>query len=347
MIEVFQFHKRNEKYLHHTHSGNKVLLLHDYHSGSEYNGIFEILTENHILFDVMEHWCMDTEDVPRKLDSYEVVVLPDISGLSDAQCQLLDDYVKQGGKLLVTGFTSTKDEVGNPLNKLRLKSLGAKPDYTAFEKVQGTYFRIFKKDKEMLEHQSFQYLDLIYAWEEGMLCEPKKEATGYLGFIPPAMIGPPEKCYYTEVTEIPGLIHQQFGEGQTAFITFRIGSVYHHKRHYGHAALVLSALTVLLDHKPEILLNASPMVEVSRQFGGMQDFEWYGLLNHTGQLGNGYYQPVPISNISLNFKPQRQVKSITSMKNEKKIDFLNDGNRVEVILSKLEAYDILLVEYKD
>ncbi len=180
-----------------------------------------------------------------------------------------------------------------------------------------------------------------------MLCEQKTEETRYLGFIPPAMIGPPEKCYYTEVTNIPGLIHQQFGQGQTAFITFRIGSVYHHKRHYGHTALVLSALTSLLDHKPEILLNASPMVEVSRQLGVIQDFEWYGLLNHTGQLGNGFYKPVPISDVSLNFKPQKQVKSITSLKDKKKIEFSNEGNRVEVNLPKLDAYDILLVEYQD
>jgi hypothetical protein len=347
MKKVFQFHKRNEEYLHHTRSGNKVLLLHDYHSGSEYNGLFEILTENHILFDVMEHWCIDTDDVPRKIESYEVVVLPDISRLSEAQCSLLDNYVEQGGKLLVTGFTSTKDELGNPLSKLRLKSLGVKPDYKSFDKEQGTYFRIFEKDKIRLGNQSFQYLDLLYAWEEGMLCDLKEGADGYLGYIPPAMIGPPEKCYYTEVTEIPGLIHQQFGEGQTAFITFRIGSVYHHKRHYGHAALVMTALNTLLDHEPEIFLDESPMVEVSRQIGVHRDFEWYGLLNHTGQLGNGFYKPVPIGNVNLRFNPQRQVKTITSLKMEQKIDFAYNGNQLEVILPELGAFDILLVEYLD
>ena len=345
MKEVFQFHKSNEKYLHHTQSGNKVLLLHDYHSGNEYNGIFEILTENHILFDVMEHWCINTEEVPRSIDSYEMIILPEISRLSDTQCQQLDQYVEAGGKLLVTGFTSTKDEFGNPLQKLRLNSLGALPEYKTFEKVQGTYFRIFEDDKRRLGNKVYENLDLVYAWEEGLLCEIKENASAYLGYIPPAMIGPPEKCYYTEVTEIPGLIHQKFGKGQTAFITFKIGSVYHHKRHYGHAALVMSALKTLLDFEPSLIVDASQMVEVSRQIGAEKDFEWYGLLNHTGQLGNGFYEPVPMRNISLEFQPQKPVRSIRSLKDDAKIDFIQNKNLVEVTLSEFGAYDILLVEY--
>ena len=346
MRDVFQFHKMNEKYLHHTVSGNKVLVLHDYYSDKEYKGIFEILTENHILFDVMEYWCMDTDDVPKNVESYDVIILPDISRLSDAQCTRLDEYVQNGGKLLVSGFTATKDEIGNPLNKVRLKSLGVLSDYKPFEKVQGTYFRIFENDKEKLGPESFGNLDLVYAWEEGMLCELDENAEGYLGFIPPAMIGPPEKCYYMEVTNIPGMIHNTYGKGQTAFITFRIGSLYHHKRHYGHAALVMAGLKKLLGYEPDIQAGFSPMVEVSRQIGKTNDFEWYALLNHTGQLGNGFFKPVPIQDIALRFKPQKTVKSVKSLKTEKTLDFSQQEERLEVILPELIEYDVLLVEYE-
>ena len=86
------------------------------------------------------------------------------------------------------------------------------------------------------------------------------------------MIGPPEKCYYTEVTDIPGLIHNTYGKGQSAFITFRIGSLYHHKRHYGHAGLVISALKVLLRYQSDIQVDASPLVEISRQHGRNGEF---------------------------------------------------------------------------
>jgi len=346
VTNVFQFHKQHEQYLHHTVSGNKVLVLHDGQSGNEYNGIFEMLTENHVLFDVMEFWCMNSEDVPREIENYELIVLPDISRLSDKDCARLDNYVENGGKLLVTGFTSTKDEMGNPIEKIRLKSLGVKENYNFFNKVQGTYFRIFEKDKAALKTYILSKLDLVYAWEEGMLCETLPGAVSFLGFIPPAMIGPPEKCYYTDVTETPGLIINQYSKGKTAFFPWRIGSIYHHKRHYGHAALVMSTFNNLLDIEQDIKMDASPLVEISRQISKTGNFEWYGLLNHTGQLGNGFFEPVPIRDISFKIKPEKEVKSIKGLQNNEAIPFETSENGcLEISLPELNSYDVVLVEY--
>jgi len=341
--EVFQFHKKNEKYLHHTNSGNRVLVLHD--GDDEYKGIFEMLTENHILFDVMEHWCITSNDVPREIETYDVIILPDVSNLSDEQCTRLDQYVAAGGKLLATGFTSTNDEIGNPLNKIRLKLLGVKPEYKPFEKEQGTYFRIFEKDKIRLVSEVFKELDLVYAWGKGMLCETEESAEAFLGYIPPAMIGPPEKCYYTEVTETPGLIYNEYGKGKSAFFPFRIGSLYHHKRHYGHVELVKSALFELLGYKQDITTDASPLVEISRQISPEGDFEWYGFMNHSGQLGNGFFEPVPINDVHFSFKTDKTVKSVRSLQSGKTVSYKTNGSMMEVTLPTLNNFDVILVEY--
>jgi len=344
--EVFQFHKQNEKYLHHTVSGNKVLLLHDSQSKSEYQGIYEILTENHVLFDVMEHWCINTANVPREIESYEVVILPDITNLSDEQCLKLDKYVTSGGKLLVTGFTSTNDEIGNPLNKIRLNSLGVEPDFKSFNKEQGTFFRIFEKDKKRLRYPVFEDFDLVYAWERGLLCKTKPGAESLLGFIPPAMIGPPEKTYYTEVTEIPGLIFNSAGKGKTSFITFRIGSLYHHTRHYGHASLVMGALNNLLEFENEIKTNASPLVEIARQKSSAGQFEWFGLQNHSGQLGNAFHEPLPIQNIKLSFLPGKKIRSVKNLPDGNVFSWQTQENGwVEIVVPELKAFKIILVEY--
>lgn len=344
--DVFQFHKKNEKFLHHTLSGNKILVLHDYQSDREYKGIFEALTENHVLFDVMEHWCIDTDEAPRNLDSYEVIILPEIARLSDAQCSKLDNYVRNGGKLLATGFTSIADEIGNPMDRVRMMSLGVLPEYEPFEKVQGTYFRIFDKDKEALGREVFVGLDLVYAWEKGMLCTLKEGAEGYLGFIPPAMIGPPEKCYYTDVTNIPGMIYYEFGKGKTTFLPFRIGSMYHHTRHYGHAALLQSALMDLLEYSRDLQFQATPMVEISRQKDAGQRFEWYGLLNHSGQLGNAFYAPLPVKDLILKISPDHPVSSVKSLRADKMLNYSENGQLLTITIPVLESFDVILVEYK-
>jgi hypothetical protein len=323
-----------------------VLVLHDGQSKGEYEGIYEILTENHVLFDVMEHWCINTAEVPREIESYEVIVLPEVTSLSDAQCQKLDKYVANGGKLLVTGFTSTKDEIGNPLNKIRLNSLGVEPEYKLFNKEQGTFFRIFEKDKKRLGDTIFNQFDLVYAWEQGLLCKTKPGAESMLGFIPPAMIGPPEKTYYTEVTEIPGLIFNSTGKGKSAFIPFRIGSLYHNTRHYGHGAIVMAALNNLLEYKTEIKTSASPLIEIARQKSTTGKFEYYGLLNNSGQLGNAFHEPLPVRNIEFKFQPEKKIRSVKKMTDGKKLRWnTNTEGWVEVVLPELQSFDVILVEY--
>jgi hypothetical protein len=344
--DVFRFHEKNERFLHHTQSGNEVLVLHDGQSDKEYKGLFEILTENHILFDVMEHWCIDTDEIPREIESYKVIILPEIARLSLKQCEKLDAYVAGGGKLLVTGFTSTKDEKGTPLEHIRLNALGVAKEYKPFEKEQGTYYRIFEKDKQLLNDPVFEGFDLVYCWERGLHCRPVPGAESLLGFIPPAMIGPPEKTYYTEVTDIPGLILNKYGMGLTAFLTFRIGTLYHHTRHYGHAALVMSALKNLLKYEPDVKVTTSPLVEISRQKSRNGNFEWFGLLNHTGQLGNAFHQPLPVKDITVNFKPESQVKSVKRLSDGKELSFSeNEGKGVIINLPVLNSFDIILVEY--
>ncbi len=342
---VFQFHKKHEKYFHHTVTDNKVLLLHDAQSNNEYQGIMEMLIENHIQFDVMEQWCLNANDVPREIESYELIVLPDVSRLSDEEVARLDKYVENGGKLLATGFPSTKDALANPLDKIRLKCLGVKPEYKTFEKIQGTYYRVFPKDKEMLKDEVFKGFDIVYCWEQGMLCELEPEATGLLGYIPPAMIGPPEKTYYTKVTEQPGLIVNNYGKGKTAFLTFKIGSLYHHKRHYGHSALVISTIRNLLNYDAVIKTNVSPLVEITSQRNANGNWEWFGLLNHSGQLGNGFNTPLPIYGVNFSFQPKKEIKTIKSLQTGVEIEFQKTGNWVNVKLDKLNSFDVVLVEY--
>lgn len=219
--------------------------INPYTGSNENKGIFTILSQNHILFDVMGHNRIDKDNLPRSIESYDLIILPEISTLSDAQCQILDRYVENGGKILATGFTSVSDELGNPKNRIRLKCLGVHPNYETFEKKEGTYFLIFEKDKAKLGNETFKTLDLVYAWEKGLLCKPVESATSHLGFIPPAMIGPPEKCYYEEVTNKPGIIHHAYGKGEAAFITFRLGTLYHLKRQWGHASLFMAPLEEL------------------------------------------------------------------------------------------------------
>jgi hypothetical protein len=344
---VFQFHKRNEAWLTGTQSSADVLLLHDGHRGEEYKGLFEFLTEQHIQFDVMEHWRITDENLPRALSDYRLLIMPGIERMSQEACELVDRYVSDGGRVLATGFTSTSDEIGTPLDRFRLNSLGVEAEFERVRKTQGTYFRIFEEDKSLLDTKKLSYLDLVYVWEDIALCKAREGASKNLGYIPPAMIGPPEKCYYTEVTDIPGMVSMDYGKGKSTLITFPIGSLYDHTRHYGHSALMQAAIHTLLGYKSALSTDASPLLEMSHRLDKNGSYEWFGLVNHSGQLGKAFHEPVSLPGFTISFSPVKEVEHVSLLGSDRPVQFRTvKGGDVMMRLEGLDFYDILLVEYK-
>ncbi len=345
MRSVFGFHAKNEKWFTNTKSVADVCLIRA--GGAEYTGLFRILAENHILFDVIENAALAQGDTPKALEDYQLVILPDVRNLSDTICNRLDAYVVNGGKLLVTGMTSTSDEHGNPLNAIRLKAAGVKPTYKLQPHTRGTYFRIRPQDKKELAVSDLDMLDIAYLDSDFLICEPTGKTESLLGFIPEAMYGPPEKCYYTKVTNIPGLLHARFGKGRCAFFPWLIGSHYQRRSNHVHSLLVMGALEGLLGLERSVVIEASPLVEVTRHASSDGRFEWVGLINHTGQNGTAFHKPIPMSTIPLQLKTEKYMKNIRLLNAERRLDFpAAQAGWVKCVVPELQRFEIVLYEYE-
>ncbi|MCP5110452.1 MAG: hypothetical protein GY953_06415, partial [bacterium] len=123
--DVFRFHQKHERWFTGLRSKADVVLIRGSgRSGAEFRGFMRILSSSHVIFDAMEAWMLDSTDTPKPLEDYKLVILPDVANLSDAAVRRLDAYVKGGGRILATGYTSTNDELGNPMNRFRLAAAG-------------------------------------------------------------------------------------------------------------------------------------------------------------------------------------------------------------------------------
>ncbi|MCK4747501.1 MAG: hypothetical protein KAT15_10710, partial [Bacteroidales bacterium] len=143
-----------------------------------------------------------------------------------------------------------------------------------------------------------------------------------------------------------GIVTFQFGKGTSALITFPVGSLYDHTRHYGHSALMLSVLTELLGHQSSITTDASPLLELSHQVSHTGSFEWFGLMNHSGQLGNGFFKPQALPAFNLHFRPAGEVKGIRLLRADRSVEFkVGEDGQVGFEIDGLEFYDIALVTY--
>ena len=342
----YGFHKTYEKLFTNVQSVNKVALIRG--SRTEYQGIMKILTEEHIMYDLIVPSVIGTERLPRKLEEYDVLILAEISSMDTNLINVIDSYVNNGGKILTTGFTSTSDELGKQLNTFRLKSLGVNPDYERYARSYSTYLKISDNDKQTLGQHEFKDFGMMMIYSDFMKCKPEGNATGYMRFLPQTKFGPPEKIYFTEdeITDYPGLIYNTYGKGKSVFIPWRLGELYRFKGQYMHRTLFVSALQNLLNVERTIHTNASPLIEMTHLANRNGKFEWMGMINHSGQMGGSYLEPVPIYNINIRFKPMQPVKKMFLLNSGKPLQFSQKGEWIECIVPQINDFEMLLCLYE-
>jgi len=343
--ELYGFHKKNEKLFTNLQSVNKIALIRG--SRDEYEGIIKLLSEEHIMYDIIEPAVIGSNRLPRNLQDYEALILGDVSNMDDALIANLDEYVRNGGKILSTGFTSTKDLAGKPMNSIRLQSLGVNAAYENFKMAKSTYLKISDNDKASLGKKQFSDFSIMMMYSDFMKCKVKDNAVGYMRFMPETRFGPPEKSYYTQenITDYPGLFSNVYGKGKTVFIPWGLGSQYHMKGHYMHRTLFVAALQNLLGIEWDLETNASPLIEMTHLANRKGAFEWIGMINHSGQIGGSLREPIPVFNTKIRFRPVKPIKELRIMRSGKSLGFKQVNGWVECSLPQLDDFEMLLCLY--
>ena len=167
-----------------------------------------------------------------------------------------------------------------------------------------------------------------------------------LRFIPPAMFGPPEKCYYTNVSDIPCLYARLSDRGAVAWIPWRVGTEFEAFGHAGHAALVMGALDELLKLPHRVRVDGPALVEMNHRADRAGKFEWVSLYNHSGQLDKVIGTPVPIRDVTVEITPASPVKRARLLKSGESLPVKTGAEgEVTCTVPVLNAYDVVLFEY--
>ena len=255
-----------------------------------------MLSEAHVLFDVLHDSVLDTAALER-LNAYQAIILPDMRLMSDQAKNSIDSYVHNGGKILATGFTAAYSSKGQLLETVDLKCAGINQiqDFIAY--AQGMYLRIRPEDKQTLG--GFEDVDIVHLNGDLLACELDHTATPYLGYIPVQMFGPPEKCYYTEETNIPGVITNRYGQGIYIFVPWQIGAQYYQFSTHVQPLLLQAALGDLMNLDTRLSINAPALVEIQIHRQETTENLIVNLVNLSGQSGAASLTPIDIRDIDI------------------------------------------------
>jgi hypothetical protein len=168
-----------------------------------------------------------------------------------------------------------------------------------------------------------------------------------LRLIHDVMYGPPEKCYYKSVSDIPGLLVRRHGEGLAACLPFRIGAMYREWGNPGHPMMAVGTLDNLLESGRRLKVDSCPLVEATHRRDPGGRFEWIALYNHSGRLENSFHPPIPIDNVRLSLTTSRPVKKVVSLSRGSLLaPATKSASEVQIYLPRLNVFDVVLVEYE-
>jgi len=88
-------------------------------------------------------------------------------------------------------------------------------------------------------------------------------------------------------------------------------------------------------------------VEVTHRLGTDGKFEWVALFNHSGHQGKALHRPLPIRDIALNLKPQKEVKAVRLLQANTTLNVAQDKDRLSLTVPTLDHYEIVLFEYAE
>ncbi len=255
----------------------------------ELKGLISLLSESHRLYDVVAEAALVGGTARKSLEEYDLVIVPDMAVISPELVRKLSAYARGGGKLLLTGMSASAG--GEDL--LRLCGIES---FTAQAYMPGAYLALEEGERETFSRLAqVDWIPLDGPW---LACEPADGARTYLKQVPVGMFGPPEKCYYTEISDYAGLVVQKAGTGMAAILPWKVGSQYNAFPTHAISGLWEGLLEGVLGVRRSLRVDAPPSIEVSafRVKGG----GWLvGLANLSGQNGGAVHDPLPVFDLRI------------------------------------------------
>lgn len=323
---VFAFQKKYEKYYNNLKSCSSVLVVWPMDATlqiqKEYLGIYKMLKEEHIPFDVLDG--RETGILEKKAQDYGVIILPGVETLPDSTMEALEE-----SKAVLVGTGLALKENPKGLERLFGISMGQK-----LEQVRGSY--MLTEPKEIFTH--FADRDWVYLDKDYYYVTPKPENRNYMPLILAGKYGPPERCFGNTITEQSCV---SVRPGKSIYFPWMPGSVYEAQGYEDHKNLFLDVLRADALSEERIKISAPPCVEVF--IGRCSEREYLvQLLNYSGFNGTTFYEPLAVE-VEITFS-DIDIERVQFLKTPGKSRPIRDGKMKVCVKGLYEA--VLIRECK-
>lgn len=321
--EVFLFHKENEAIFGKLESLANILLIKSAQDVGEYRGLFKMLKESHLVFDVVAE-----KQLHSSRKDYKWVIAPSVT---------FDPSLFSGD----TNILATSSAFIHDADSLKAW-FGAEKE-GEISNNKGAYLSV--EDKALWKRfplRDWVILDdiiTLYRYEDRMA----------LPYLPPARYGPPERCGGSVQGGFGAAGIKRHGRRSCILLPWQIGRLYYMYGYREHRDILLdlmdsvnntSASGSVSKEFPLIEVSAPEMVEVfyNRCPGG----RLIQLINLTGFNGTTFFAPHPSQNISVGIESSG-AKAVVRLSDKTNIPYRELDGRLHFDIDVLTDYEAFLV----
>jgi hypothetical protein len=336
--DMFHYHAAHEKAYARLRSQAPIALLKPGRGPeAEYRGWFRVLAENHFLFDVLT-----VEAAPGlSWDRYRAFVVPGIQELGGELAGKLDDFVRAGGILIASGLAGLNGETGEAPALPALRCLGIEQVLVVRKEMRSTYFQFTEKSG----FEALAETDLVYMDSPYLYAQYAPDARLCLRLIPPHKFGPPERCYYEQVTDYPAFVTHPFVKGRALTLPWQPGALFYRQGHT-NTALFLAALLENIAGLEPVGGNLPPAVEVTHFEKADGSGALLHLVNTSGHYGNSFYAPLPLHGLELSLPCAHPPAEVAGLRSGQALEHAWQDGRLAIKLPPLELFEAIQLTYK-
>lgn len=207
----------------------------------------------------------------------QLLILPNLGAVSDAQCASIRRFVERGGSLVATGDSTLYNEWGDPRSDFALADLFGASRIQPAPKLAGTSERRRAGAADRFAPDSHTYLRLstrhpvLRGFEEtdilpyGGSLSPLRLAAGAtvpLTYIPPFPTYPPETAWMREPkTDIPGLVLWERGKSRVAYMPADIDTRYQNEHLPDHGNLLANVVRWALHDNVPLTVEGPGLID--------------------------------------------------------------------------------------
>jgi len=355
---IYQEHYRNERYLRNTaplarvgmvfseQTGNYGNETWQQKSGDHEMGMYQALIEARIPFEMVNDRLLDAEH----LKPLKLLILPNISSLSDEQCDQLRKFARNGGSLLATFETSLYDEKGNRRDNFGLADLfGVSYAKQVEGPMQNSYLSL-KSDADSNKYHpvlkgledATRIINTVYM----VKVKPEIQFPEPVTLIPTYPDLPMEHVFpLIPETDIRGLYLNDTGNSRVAYFPVDIDRTYWQIMSTDHLKLLQNTIRWTLNEEPVVEVKGPGVIDVTvwRQ----KDSMTVHLVNLTNpmMMKGPFREFIPVDakvriKIPQGIKPKEVQLLIKGIKPE----FRNKNGYINLDVSQIKDHEIVGID---